>query len=398
MILIENGMVWTGNKEDSPSNRTILIDGQTIRHVFTKDKEIDVPEDVERIDASSKFVLPGLINCHTHICLDGSPDPVSSMLNDGMFRVSIKAAESAKRILMQGVTTIRDLGGWQGIDIALRDAIKDGIIPGPRMLVSGKVICMTGGHGRTMGCEVDGSDEARKAARMQLKSNVDLIKVMATGGVMTEGVEPGSPQLTIDEMKAAVEEAEKAGRRVACHAHGNTGILNALKAGVHTVEHGTFLDERAVDMMIERNAYYTPTVIAPKRIADVGAEAGIPKYAVRKVGEMIKHRFKSLHLAYEKGVNIVTGTDAGTPMNPHADLIEELLILKKECMTSQEVLAAATGVAAKALGIESQVGILEEGKIADLIIVDGNPFDDIGALRNISVIIKEGKVIVNEAF
>lgn len=394
MILIENGMVWTGNKEDSPSNRTILIDGQTIRHIFTKDKEIDVLEDVERIDASSKFILPGLINCHAHICLDGSPDPVSSMLNDGMFRVSLKAAESAKRILMQGVTTIRDLGGWQGIDIALRDAINDGIIPGPRMLVSGKVLCMTGGHGWTFGYEVDGSDEARKAARTQLKSNVDFIKVIATGGVMTEGVEPGSPQLTIDEMKAAVEEAEKAGRRVACHAHGNTGILNALKAGVHTVEHGTFLDERAVDMMIERNVYYTPTVIAPKRIADVGAEAGIPKYVVRKVGEMIKHRIKSLHLAYEKGVNIVTGTDAGTPMNPHEDLIEELLILKKECMTSQEVLAAATSVAGKALGIESQVGTLEEGKIADLIIIDGNPFDDIGALRDISVIIRAGKVIV----
>lgn len=397
MIVIENGIVWTGKKDDSPSNRTIVIDGSIIKHIFPQDKPVDLSGDAERIDASSKFILPGLIDCHTHVCFDGSPDPGTSMLHDGIPCVSIKAAESAKKILMQGITTIRDLGGMQGIDIALRDAIKDGVVIGPRMLVSGEVLCMTGGHLNFMGYEVDGPDEARKGVRRQLKSKVDLIKVMATGGVMTQETEPGIPQLTADEMRVIVEEAEKAGKRVACHAHGNRGISNALNAGVHTIEHCTYLDEKTVDTMVERNVYYTPTVVSLKRIAEKGGESGIPGFVVDRAREMIKRRIRSLHLAHEKGANIVIGTDSGTPVNPHDGLIEELVIIGKECMTTEEVLVSVTSLAAKALGMENRLGTLEEGKIADLIIVDGNPFSNIQALRKISTILKEGqRVFVSE--
>ena len=397
MIVIENGIVWTGKKDDSPSNRTIVIDGSIIKHIFPQDKPVDLSGDAERIDASSKFILPGLIDCHTHVCFDGSPDPGTSMLHDGIPCVSIKAAESAKKILMQGITTIRDLGGMQGIDIALRDAIKDGVVIGPRMLVSGEVLCMTGGHLNFMGYEVDGPDEARKGVRRQLKSKVDLIKVMATGGVMTQETEPGIPQLTADEMRVIVEEAEKAGKRVACHAHGNRGISNALNAGVHTIEHCTYLDEKTVDTMVERNVYYTPTVVSLKRIAEKGGESGIPGFVVDRAREMIKRRIRSLHLAHAKGANIVIGTDSGTPVNPHDGLIEELVIIGKECMTTEEVLVSVTSLAAKALGMENRLGTLEEGKIADLIIVDGNPFSNIQALRKISTILKEGqRVFVSE--
>jgi imidazolonepropionase-like amidohydrolase len=397
MIVVENGTVWSGKEGDSPSNKTIVIDSPIIKHIFPQDKTVDLPGDAERIDASSKFILPGLIDCHTHICFDGSPDPVSSILHDGVPRVSIKAAESAKGMLMQGITTIRDLGGMRGIDIALRDAIRDGIITGPRMLVSGEVLCMTGGHLNFMGYEVDGADEARKGVRRQLKSKVDLIKVMATGGVLTQETNPGIPQLTTAEMRVIVEEAEKAGKRVACHAHGNKGISNALNAGVHTIEHCTYLDDKTVDTMVERNVYYTPTVVSLKRIAERGGEAGIPDFVLERAREMIKRRIKSLHLAHKKGANIVIGTDSGTPVNPHDGLIEELVIIGKECMTTEEVLLSATSLAAKALGMENRLGTLEEGMIADLIIIDGNPLDDIRALRRISAIIKDGqKVFVSE--
>jgi imidazolonepropionase-like amidohydrolase len=396
MILIQNGFIWTGRKTDSPSAGSILIDGPIIKHIFSQSEDMKLPDGVQKLEASSGYILPGLINCHTHVCLDGSPDPVSFLLKEGVLRTAIKAAEAVKRIVLTGVTTIRDLGANGGIDIALRDSVRDGILAGPRMLVSGEVICMTGGHGWFFGHEIDGADEARKATRKQLKSRVDLIKVMATGGALTEGVEPGSPQLTVEEMKAAVEEAEKAGRRVACHAHGNTGILNALKAGVHTIEHGTYLDEKAADLMIERNVYYVPTVSPLKRNAQGGVEAGIPEYAVRNARNMMKQRVKSLHLAFDKGINILVGTDAGTPLNPHGDIIEEIKILKEECMETGEALAAATSLAAKALGIDNRLGTLEAGKIADLIIVEGNPFNNLDALRKIVLVMKEGKVIFNK--
>lgn len=396
MIIIENGTMWNGKRDDLPSIRTIVIEGQLLKQIFTQDRQFPLPKEVERIDASSKFILPGLINCHTHLCCDGGPNPRSTLLNDGVPRVSMKASEAAKKILRYGITTVRDLGGFRGVDIALRDAIRDGIVTGPRMLVSGEAICMTGGHLHFAGCEVDGPDEARKGARRQLKSNVDLIKVMATGGITTQTTEPGASQLTVAEMKAVVEEAEKASRRVACHAHGNGGILNALSAGVHTIEHCTYLDEKAADLMAEHKVYCTPTLIALKRIIDKGTEGGIPEFAVHKARELIRHRIKSFHLAYARKIDILVGADSGSFMNPHGDLVDELLILQKEGMTAVEVLASATSVAATALGINDQLGTIEEGKIADLVIVDGNPLDDLCALRKISLIMKGGKKIIPE--
>jgi len=394
MIAIENGTVWTGRSKDTPAARTILIDGETIVDVFPAGARYDSPEKIDRrIDAGSGFILPGLINCHTHICLDGSPDPVSHLIHEGLIRTSVKSSEALRKTLMAGVTTIRDLGGRGGIDIALRDAVRDGVVQGPRVLASGEVICMTGGHGWFFGDEADGPDEVRKATRRQLKSKVDLIKVMATGGALTEGVEPGSPQLTVDEMRAAVEEAQKAGKRVACHAHGNRGILNALQAGVSTIEHGTYLDEKAIDLMLEKGVYYIPTIIPLMRNAQGGTQAGIPDYAVRNAKEMMKNRLSSVRLAHERGVNLAAGTDAGTPLNPHGDMVDELIWLARECMTPEEALIAATHSAAKALGIDDRIGTLEKGKIADLIIIGENPFAGLERLRDIRLIMKAGAVV-----
>jgi len=245
-----------------------------------------------------------------------------------------------------------------------------------------------------MGVEVDGPYQARKAARAELKANVDLLKVMATGGVMTQGVEPGAPQMTVDEMKAVAEEAEKVGTYVAAHAHGNMGVLNAVKAGIRSIEHGTLMEEKTADLVAEHGAYYTPTFISAKRIYEGGMRVGIPE-AVRKVREMMEPRRRSLHLAYRKKLKILLGTDAGTPLNEHGidGLVEQMLILQQECMTPKEILVSATSLAAKALMIDREVGCIEEGKIADLILVDRDPLKDLTALRRVSMVVKEGSVV-----
>ena len=390
MIVIENGTVWNGKRDDEPSVRTIVIEDQTITRILSPDQPVDVSPENHKIDAAGKFVMPGLINCHTHICMDGNPK-IFAGETESTPRIAVKTALSAEKTLKEGITTIRDCGGVAGIDIAIRGMIDDGVISGPRMLVSGKAICMTGGHGHRWGCEVDGADEARKAARTQLKAGADQLKVIATGGVLTRGVEPGAPQLTVEEMTAVVEEATKAGTSVGAHAHGNTGIVNAVKAGVKTIEHGTLLDEKAVDLMLEHDVYCTPTFISAQRIYEHGVQGGIPD-SVRKVKEMMAPRSRSLRVAIDKGLKILIGTDAGTFMNYHGmdSMLGQLLILQQEGMTIRDILASATHLNAGALGLADRIGVLAPDMTADMIVVEGDPMTDLHALKNVSVVIKGG--------
>jgi len=394
MIAIEGGTVWNGRSGNLPAVKTVMIEGARIVELGLPENYRELPTGTEKINAEGAFVMPGLINVHTHMTFDANTPQFQSQSMTNIPQTVVHALHAAAVTLAEGITTVRDLGASLGIDLALRNMITDGIIDGPHMLVSGIPICMTGGHAHRLGGEVDGPVEARKAARSRLKAGVDHLKVMATGGVMTKGVEPGAPQLTVEEMRSVVEEAEKAGTYVAAHCHGNTGIRNALTAGIRTIEHGTLMDEETADSMAERGAYLTPTFISAKRIADHGIAAGIPD-AVRKVHQMFEPRKKSLTLALERKIPIIIGTDAGTPMNYHglAGYLEQMKILHALGMPVELILVGATSLAAEALCIDGQTGTIEEGMNADILILEKNPFEDLSAFNNVRMVIKRGKIV-----
>ena len=395
--IFRNGNVIIGNGE-SVEKGAVAINGNIIAFVgatkkirpSTKDKVFDI---------SGKTILPGLIDAHVHLCLDGSPDPMTSLLRDSTPQLTLKAAHHARQTLNAGVTTIRDMGGKDYVDLAIRDGIESGLLQGPRMICSGRVVCMTGGHGWQFGREADGTDEVREAVREQLKAGVDFIKLMATGGVMTKGVDPGATQFTLEELLAGVEEARKAGRRTATHAQGTEGIKNSLWAGVNSIEHGFFLDDEAVDLMLEMNAFLVPTLNAPYQIIRGGVKRGVPRYAVEKSKAVMKSHFQSVRRAYKAKIPIAMGTDAGTPFNCHGENLKEMELLVKAAMTPMEAIVATTKIASEVLGLEKKIGTLEKGKLADLIVVDGNPLKDIQLLQNkdkIQVIMREGCFYKNQ--
>ncbi len=389
-IIIKNGKVFTG-LGNSLEDLTIVIENKEIKEIAEKVDFEKYPE-AKIIDAKGNTVLPGLIDCHVHITSEGNADMLKT-LHDPVPRHTLRGAMVAKKMLDAGFTTVRNMGSGDNIDIELAKAIDQGMVDGCRIIPSGRCICMTGGHGWFNGREVDGADEARKGAREQLKAGAQVIKIMATGGVMTEGVEPGSPQMTIEEMQAAVEEAHKAGRKTATHAQGTEGIKNAILAGLDTIEHAIFLDKETIEMMLERNVAIVPTLAAPYQINKGGIEAGIPEYAVKKSMRIADSHVKSFKMALEAGVIIGMGTDSGTPLNRPGNNAMELELLVEHGMTEVQALHAATSVAAKIIDRESILGSLEAGKLADIVIFEGNPLEDIKVLHNKPVtVIKEGKL------
>jgi imidazolonepropionase-like amidohydrolase len=392
--------------------RVIVGDGRILEHatVLVEDEKIveiaqtsmNIPKDSQKIPLDGQTLLPGFIDAHIHICMDGSPDPVATSLSESPTITTLKAAESARRTLMAGVTTVRDMGGKDGIDFGLRQAIDSGLIPGPRMLISGRLICMTGGHGWQVGLEANGPDEVRKAAREQIKAGADIVKLMATGGVLTPAVEPGSEQLTEAELRAGVEEAHKAGKKTATHAMGTRGIQNALRAGIDSIEHGVYLDDETVSMMMERNIPFIPTISALYNIETKGIEAGIPAFAVEKTLKVKPFHLESIRMAREAGVLVAAGTDAGTPFNLHGENLGEIkLLVDYGGFSPMGAIEAGTRIAARVLGLEKELGTVEEGKVADLVMVEGNPLDNIDVLLNqesICLVMQGGKIVKGDIF
>jgi imidazolonepropionase-like amidohydrolase len=351
--------------------------------------------EVEWIDIEGRVLLPGLINSHMHIMMDAGPDTFTYMRRNEFAAIVLHGAQRGEEMLRAGITAARDLGGFQYGELALREAFAKGDFPGPRLLCAGRLITMTGGHGWDIGIEADGPDAVRKAARENLKRGVDCLKFMATGGVLTPGVEPGSQQLGEEELRAGIEEARKVGKRTATHAQGTEGVKAALRAGIDTVEHGIFLDEEAIDMMLKRGVVYVPTLAAPYRIVEAGEEKGIPAYAVEKSKRVMDAHRKSFQWALNSGVTIAAGNDGGTPFNPSDDLVTEVRLMVEYGMDPLAAIGTATLGSAKALGLSEETGTVQQGKSADLIILKKNadPLRDITALSQIWIVIKQGKIL-----
>jgi imidazolonepropionase-like amidohydrolase len=346
------------------------------------------------VDLAGHTLLPGLINCHVHLCLGAEADPVRPVREEPVALTAIKALLRARETARAGVTTVRDLGGREYVEIAARRAIQEGLIDGPRILAAGRPVCMTGGHGHWLGREADGPDDARKAVREQLKAGADVIKIIATGGVMTPGVEPGSPQLTLDEMRAAIEEARKAGRRTAAHAMAATGVSDAIAAGITSIEHGVFLTEEIVAHMRRDGTFLVPTLNAPVAIVAGGLAAGIPQFMVRKSEQVVPAHVASFQLAHRAGLRIAAGADSGTPLNFHGSLLPELTLMVKYGMTPLEAIRAATVTAAECLGLGEVIGRVAPGYAADLIAVAGDPAERIEAVADLKLVLVNGRIVV----
>lgn len=366
---------------------SVLVESGVIKEVGT---DLKAPADAKVIDLNGKTMLPGLFNCHVHMCSDAG-NGVSREECDAA--ITIRALKNLKTLLSSGVTYVRDAGAPNHIDITLHEAALKGDILAPEMQTAGRCICMTGGHGWKNGREADGPDECRKAAREQLRAGANWIKVMATGGVMTKGVEPGSEQMTEDELRAAIEEAHKAGAKTFTHAQGMEGIKNALRAGVDSIEHGFFMDDWCFDYMKEHDVFFVPTLAAPHWIKVNGTAAGIPDYMVRKVESTIDAHQDTFRRAHKAGVKIALGTDAGTPFNAYDKTAFEAVLMVENGMTPMEAIQCGTIGAAELMSVKDTHGSITPGKKANFAIFDKNPLDDIQAIMDCSMTVLGGEVV-----
>jgi imidazolonepropionase-like amidohydrolase len=335
-------------------------------------------------------ILPGWMDLHVHLVWDGSLDPRAKNEKEPPALTALRAWRHAYETLRSGVTTVRDTGGPFGVPQALSRAQQMGIVAAPRIVAAGQAIMMTGGHGWYFGREADGVDGVRHAVRKAIKEGAQVIKVMATGGVYTEGERPHQSQLTLEEIRVAVEEAHKRGLRVAAHAEGLDGIRNAVLAGVDTVEHGCFLDEDTAALMAQRGTYLVPTVSTFTVMARAGYESGLAAFVVEKSREVADATRHAVAVAKRAGVRIAAGTDAGGPAHPHSPLALELELLTECGLTPAEAIRAATRTAAEALALEGVTGALEEGAFADMVAVRGDVLQDIRAVRSVVAVVQGG--------
>lgn len=384
-------------------NMTIIIFDDKIKKIKKGFINPDNSND-KIIDLKNSTVLPGFIDLHVHIESEYNPEKYLNQFTAEESDIAFGSLKFAKRTLMAGFTTVRDLGGT-GVNISLRDAINRGEVIGPRIYTAGKGIGTTGGHADpTNGWKkslrgdpgpldgvINGVDDARKAVRQRYKDGADVIKITATGGVMSIAKNGQNPQFTLEEIQAICETANDYGMIVAAHAHGDEGIQRAIKAGVLTIEHATLMSNKSMQLMKEYGTYYVPTITAGKEVAN---KAKIPGYydelVVPKalaIGPQIQ---KTFTLAYREGVSIAFGSDAG--VFPHGNNAKEFIYMYEAGMTIIECLQSATLVNAKILGVENKLGQISEGYIADIIATPKNPLKDIYTLENITFVMKEGVI------
>lgn len=410
-ILIRNALLIDGVRKEPIEGVSVLIENKKIKKIG---KSIIPPEGSEIIAAEGKTVMPGMIDCHVHLVLDGESNWPDCVINEPFAMVAIKAVKYVGRYLPAGFTTIRDAGSQENLGVSIRNAINEGIIEGPRVLASGRVLSITGGHcqffppwvfdealrRQTTAEIVDGREDIRKAVRRQLAEGVDSIKFCATGGVMDPISNPEAQEFSDEEMETIIEEANRLSKRTLTHAQGTKGIKAAIRAGVGSIEHGFMLDDECIKLMKEMGTFLVPTLSALYWEVKKGVESGIPEVSVKKAEQLIDLNIQSFKKAVSGGVKIAMGTDAATPFNKHGDNAFELELMVKNGMTEMEAIIASTRTAAENLGISDKTGTIEEGKLADIIIINGNPLQDICLLQNkekIETVMKEGAIMVKKS-
>jgi len=405
--LIRNGTLIDGNGGIPLPNAAVLIEDNRIRAVGPANS-ISLPNaDVTQIDAGGGFILPGFIDTHVHLMLEGV-----NIARDLVTPFSLRfynSVEYMRRTIEAGITSVRDAGG---ADAGVKQAVEQGLVLGPRMQISISVLTITGGHGdgwMQSGNEFnifpaypgnpdgrcDGVEEVRRKVREVLRAGAEIIKICSTGGVLSPTDHPEFTQFSPEELDVIVREAAyRRGVKVMAHAQGAEGIKNAIRAGIHSIEHGIFLDDEAIELMLKHGTFLVPTLLAPIAVLEAGEKGGMPEYGVRKAREVIEAHSDSISRAHKAGVRIAMGTDAG--VMPHGTNLRELGLMCSSGMTPMQVIVATTKTAAECLGWQDRVGTIEAGKLADIVIAKTDPLKDIRSLEkleNIAVVLKDGRIV-----
>ncbi len=394
-VLYKGGAVFDGENEPI-SDHGVMVDGDKVANIAPAATFDGFDGAV--VDTTGGTLMPGLIDCHVHLCLgaEGDPGTAAEKLLPG--QTVMKALARAQATLAGGVTGVRDCGGRDYLEFAVRDSCNAGELMGPSIRASGKMICMTGGHGNRHGRVADGIDEVVKAVREQIHAGSDLVKIMATGGVMTPGVNPEDAHYSAEEMAAGIHEANRFHRRTASHAQGTEGILNAVRGGISSIEHGIFMTDKCVQEMIERGTFLVPTLAALDNIVST-KDGGIPDYVMEKAERIAEFHVRSIKLFYDAGGKIAMGTDAGTPFNKHGCNADELALMVGIGIAPIDALRIATSAAADLVDLPGE-GRIGEGTFADFLLVKGDPtanIDQVANRENHRLVVKRGAAVTKTA-
>ncbi len=405
VIAVKAARLFDGKADALQNNAVVLVQGPKILAVGT---DLAIPAGAEVIDLGDATLSPGFIDAHTHLTGESTDDWKQQFVDGFRRELAEKAIEStvhARKVLEAGFTTVRDVGSSDMLDVGLRNAIARGLVPGPRMLVSVHGLGARGGHADETGLRHDlikelgpaegiasGPDGFREAVRFQVKYGADVIKFCASGGVLSLADEVDTPQLSLDEMKALVDEAHRLRKKVAAHCHGDHAAREAIAAGVDSIEHGSFLTEQTLAMMKERGTYLVPTLLAADWLG--GKLDKLPPEIVVKAKAAIAARSTMFRTAVRLGVKIGFGTDSA--VSPHGINAREFALMTGLSMPPLATLKSATSVDAELLGIAGRTGTLEPGKLADIIAMPGDPTADITATERVSFVMKDGKTIRND--
>jgi len=407
VTVIRAARLFDGKGDATVPDGVVIVEGTRIRSAGSR---LAVPAGAQVVDLGDATILPGFIDAHVHLTDEASEDwnaDAVAGLRRTVAESTLRAAEFARRTLLAGFTTVRDLGAGDYIDVGLRNAIANRLTPGPRMLVSVHALGARGGHcdnngfpfrrfGSEPGIEVgiaSGPDQFRDAVRFQMKYGADVIKVCATGGVLSLGDDVGAPQLTQAEMDALVDETHRLGKRAAAHAHGAEGAKVAIRAGIDSIEHGSFLDEEAVRMMKERGTYLVPTLMAGEYAGGRKATRRFPPEIAAKAVQALDGRSTAFRRATAAGVRIAFGTDSG--VSPHGRNAEEFALLVQHGLSAAAALRTSVSAAAL-LAIDRETGTIEAGKLADIVAVPGDVLRDVSAAERVRFVMKGGTIVRRE--